>query len=230
MRFMDCATEDVAGRCLKCDYDLRGITSRNCPECGRAFDPADDRTWRVAKANSRLARWALRKPGIRLIAITVVSLLLIVWYGRFPGSVRAELRWYSVLCFCLPLIWANRLACRWWLRRRGHLLDEDTTGRGLAALTFALILVVQSECISSAALYISRPGLERLTEELPPYQVPLPKPRWAGVYLIQGGRLPGGILWSAELDCSFEREDHSFQQPSMWKSVPGQWHMFYEEL
>ena len=30
--------------CLSCRHSLRGISSRKCPECGRAFDPDDPRT------------------------------------------------------------------------------------------------------------------------------------------------------------------------------------------
>jgi len=31
--------------CMKCYYSLAGLTEYRCPECGRAFDPADNRTW-----------------------------------------------------------------------------------------------------------------------------------------------------------------------------------------
>lgn len=32
--------------CLTCGYSLERITSRQCPECGRAFNPDDDQTFR----------------------------------------------------------------------------------------------------------------------------------------------------------------------------------------
>lgn len=35
--------------CLGCRYDLRGLESNRCPECGRVFDPADARTWAASK-------------------------------------------------------------------------------------------------------------------------------------------------------------------------------------
>ena len=31
--------------CKKCNYDLRHLTSRRCPECGRPFDPDDPSTY-----------------------------------------------------------------------------------------------------------------------------------------------------------------------------------------
>lgn len=36
--------------CIGCDYPLLGLTSRRCPECGRAFDPND-----LATVPARLA-------------------------------------------------------------------------------------------------------------------------------------------------------------------------------
>ena len=40
--------------CLGCDYDLRGGPGGTCPECGRAFDLGDRRTW--SDGRSRVAR------------------------------------------------------------------------------------------------------------------------------------------------------------------------------
>lgn len=34
---MALGSEAVPGFCVKCDYDLRGITSERCPECGQVF-------------------------------------------------------------------------------------------------------------------------------------------------------------------------------------------------
>jgi hypothetical protein len=53
------ATADPAyiGKCWKCGYDLRGIESRKCPECGREFDPAN--VFSFLRAES-CGRWAMR--------------------------------------------------------------------------------------------------------------------------------------------------------------------------
>lgn len=37
-------------RCLKCGYILDGLPENRCPECGRPFNPTDDRTYRVGNA------------------------------------------------------------------------------------------------------------------------------------------------------------------------------------
>ncbi len=31
--------------CLGCGYSLRGLIDPQCPECGKAFDPNDPKTW-----------------------------------------------------------------------------------------------------------------------------------------------------------------------------------------
>jgi hypothetical protein len=36
--FVKSARAPVPGCCAKCDYDLRGITSERCPECGKQID------------------------------------------------------------------------------------------------------------------------------------------------------------------------------------------------
>lgn len=42
--------------CLDCGYNLRGLANHECPECGRPFDPDDDRTYTVL-AQSRFSRF-----------------------------------------------------------------------------------------------------------------------------------------------------------------------------
>lgn len=63
--------------CLSCKYDLRNLNEHRCPECGRPFDPGDDRTFSVP--SSRMSRIAL----IGLFLLTVVAwgivLPLLLW-------------------------------------------------------------------------------------------------------------------------------------------------------
>jgi hypothetical protein len=42
--------------CLKCNYSLKELVSRQCPECGKAFDPNDSKTFlkRPKRSNRRL--------------------------------------------------------------------------------------------------------------------------------------------------------------------------------
>jgi hypothetical protein len=49
--------------CLGCDYPLDGLAEFRCPECGRAFDPADPRTVNGGRPLGRLGRWLMRPAG-----------------------------------------------------------------------------------------------------------------------------------------------------------------------
>lgn len=46
--------------CLACDYDLSGLAPGRCPECGRAFDPADPDSFGAEPGSARRARRAWR--------------------------------------------------------------------------------------------------------------------------------------------------------------------------
>ncbi|MFH0983039.1 MAG: hypothetical protein V2A79_16090 [Planctomycetota bacterium] len=63
-------------RCLTCGYLLRDLPQSVCPECGRAFDPADSRTYDAEPEKRRRRRWIKRS------ALVLSVLLLIV--GFFP--------------------------------------------------------------------------------------------------------------------------------------------------
>lgn len=53
--------------CLGCGYMLRGLTTMVCPECGRAFDPADVSTYRVGETSWKRV-WGRRVAVALLIA------------------------------------------------------------------------------------------------------------------------------------------------------------------
>lgn len=58
--------------CQNCGYVLDGLPENRCPECGRAFDPASDRTFRVARP---LPRWIGRLVKWFLAAVIVLALI-----------------------------------------------------------------------------------------------------------------------------------------------------------
>ena len=52
--------------CLRCRYELRGLTSRVCPECGRPFNPERSDTFsRFASRQSELAHALRRAVPVR---------------------------------------------------------------------------------------------------------------------------------------------------------------------
>jgi hypothetical protein len=58
-------------RCLGCGYELRGLPEPVCPECGRAFDPGDPKTFDARTAAQRRRRLILRV----LVLVAVIGLL-----------------------------------------------------------------------------------------------------------------------------------------------------------
>src|SRR4051812_21326879 len=56
--------------CKGCGYILAGLTSRACPECGRAFDSRNRRTFARRPPRGWVWRW-----GQRLLALVLLLLL-----------------------------------------------------------------------------------------------------------------------------------------------------------
>jgi len=68
--------------CRKCGYALVGLESRNCPECGRGFDPADGRSYARRPPRGWIWRWGRRLAGVVLLLILVAGLgLCWLWWG-----------------------------------------------------------------------------------------------------------------------------------------------------
>ncbi len=83
-------------RCLTCQYDLRGLTERRCPECGRNFDPGDDRTFdsEALQAPSSRPDWILVFTAFAMVCIVVLDEAFLLlpadhWYstGEFVTAV-----------------------------------------------------------------------------------------------------------------------------------------------
>lgn len=68
--------------CRGCTYDLQGLPAGVCPECGRAFDPADPATFWDLVSRHRTQR--RRRTRIGAIALVAVSLAAMFMYGIIP--------------------------------------------------------------------------------------------------------------------------------------------------
>jgi hypothetical protein len=82
---MDEEPRAAVGACWECGYSLRGLgESRRCPECGRAFDPADVTTMNMGTEVGAVARWLMRPPGWPLYVMTAVAVLTSLWAAATP--------------------------------------------------------------------------------------------------------------------------------------------------
>jgi hypothetical protein len=62
--------------CRECLYDLQGIAERRCPECGRAFDPANRRTFSRSRLGKPVDRFG-RTLRILLFVDLVICCVLV---------------------------------------------------------------------------------------------------------------------------------------------------------
>src|ERR1700742_3978798 len=98
------------GGCQKCGYDLRGLESRKCPECGQDFDPADRSTvGPVGFVDSPRARWAMGRVGWAAWVFTAAVAGALIWNARFPEEVRARTAFVDALWPVLYTYWGGRL-------------------------------------------------------------------------------------------------------------------------
>jgi hypothetical protein len=63
-------------RCLSCNYDLIGLAAQRCPECGRDFDPADEKTF-VSRATIPSLEKQIGRVLLTAFVIILILLLLI---------------------------------------------------------------------------------------------------------------------------------------------------------
>ena len=84
---IDGVTDLDDARCVACDYPLRGLPGRRCPECGRAFDPADPAGVRRGRRPSWIVRrWVGQNVGPTLVWAAVTGVACLVLQDLFTGS------------------------------------------------------------------------------------------------------------------------------------------------
>ena len=67
-------------QCQKCGYSLRGLTTPRCPECGKAFDPADSHTYTRTSPLPPWNRseWILGCAAAILVGLAVPASILLI--------------------------------------------------------------------------------------------------------------------------------------------------------
>ncbi|HYF16196.1 MAG TPA: hypothetical protein VD971_14110 [Phycisphaerales bacterium] len=105
--------------CLGCDYPLAGVAANACPECGRAFDPADRKTYgpRILQKAARVLRW---KPPWWLVSVYLLFTLATLGLHASPdstlrGASGGPVVWLATTAFiagiALPTLLLLWLAC-----------------------------------------------------------------------------------------------------------------------
>ena len=115
--------------CRGCDYDLRGLPEPRCPECGRPFDPASPKTFRLRPRRQRLRRY-LRNACI-LVLILLIPAAPAAWiyhgWNLEQSTIRATARRPYRMLAARPL---GGPSLRSDLGSLGKYLDRTTAIRG----------------------------------------------------------------------------------------------------
>lgn len=201
--------DEPIGLCLDCGYALHGLPTPRCPECGRPFDPLDPKTMNMGRELSELAKWVLGPVRWPVSLMSWGAIAISLWYARLPGDQLANSSslWILIGLGVLWLAWpivrvaaARRYGWPTSLLMRGQRLRIAV---GLSLLLTAVAIVYQLPM--KAALYVSRPALNQLAQELLASGEPYADDRWCGVYkatrvktIPHGGRQNGGVRITVE--------------------------------
>lgn len=171
--------------CRSCRYPLSSIGGHACPECGRRFDPADQRTF--ARRQWRVSIEHLVRATLILTALGSLTFLsLSIW----PGVLGDLMFWIAVsfvLWFPIALIASALLATSLYRRhRQGGLLPipkrEATAIPILVVLTLALLFFYVPRRL---AFLFSRSAFESTAQSaLNSASGLTPVNAWLGIYWV----------------------------------------------
>ena len=92
----------VVGSCRGCSYALQGLESRQCPECGMAYDPANPRSMNMGRKPGWVARRLMAPIGWPMLLMMFIGTAAIaattrpqegnIWEWRFAAH---DLRYFA---------------------------------------------------------------------------------------------------------------------------------------
>jgi hypothetical protein len=191
----------TTGLCLDCSYPLQGLSHPTCPECGRAFDPADPATMNMGKPVAPWIPWVLGPIRWHVKAAIVAMALITFWFARVPGgelrvSKRALLVWAAV-----GAVWLVWPLLRWIIARRNGWHRILTIGRTSDFVVGAVIAVTLAAVALGwplkTAFWLSRPSMQSLVREVERAGKTPGTDRRIGLYTAtEIRRIPGGLKFT----------------------------------
>jgi hypothetical protein len=127
----------AAAFCKSCDYPLAGVPAAVCPECGRAFDPADPSTY-DARPRARRRTWIRRGAWaigvivlVELLAPSRVAKLTWSWPNSDGVTATSKTKWCLVAPRWLPIRYPRWTSARWTkpIEPRGLVVSERSFWR-----------------------------------------------------------------------------------------------------
>src|SRR4051812_43126370 len=73
--------------CPRCGYSLFALETFRCPECGQAFDPADQTTMWIGTPAGPISRFFLSPVGMRMRWLIMLQCAGVIWgLAWLPGA------------------------------------------------------------------------------------------------------------------------------------------------
>lgn len=174
-------------QCLACDYWLVGLAEHRCPECGRAFDPADPTSYRTRVEQDDLYRLALAPPSSRLNGVAAIAAYALLLAASVPGTDLFSAFWASLVGAGCAAMWAIRLlmhfaARRYFHRRSVELPRLDRSWAVIPILVLVTLLLVVNNVPLQFRVLLSRPAMDRYAREALKRGTPWPDEEWIGLF------------------------------------------------
>ncbi|MFN3168117.1 MAG: hypothetical protein ACE37H_13735 [Phycisphaeraceae bacterium] len=155
--------------CTECGYDLRGLSEHACPECGRAFDPADQQSF--GKRHAARYRELARIAGWLCVITAVIPALIATWQ---IATGRQDLM-IVIMVWLFALVPLALLCCAWvgCLAGAGRLPSWRALLIGLVLFGFNASLL--TEWPANTSFYLHRSALNahaQRAQQLHTYNVP----------------------------------------------------------
>jgi hypothetical protein len=203
--------------CLRCGYSLYALPELRCPECGRAFDPADPLSFarhpRPGDLVCRLSRplgWPIHTLAAALALLTLSSAGT---PGGHFGLMLLSVSGWTLLGF----IWLVRLAVRRSIITWYGPLEESRAGRSqswlVAPVILGLVMLLAGWRIPLLIGFaVSKPAMDRLVVQAA--QVPpgsLLQDQRVGLYVAENiVSIPGGVRFLVRGSGFIDRSGFAF--------------------